>query len=208
MAVQPAPCECVLLDVQYRMHPSLRAWPSDTFYGGLLTDDASVVSRPQPWAPAESPLPGILPNGARALLVCARAAESLDGTSFANAGEARVVAFVAKQLLTTHKELTVGVIAFYAAQRALVASMFPDGFGGRLLVGTVDGFQGGERDVMLVSAVRTCESVFLCDAKRINVSGDAGQTLPGCGCQPGVCGRANWPAGGVLPRDQRCAFAL
>ena len=35
----------VLLSVQYRMHPAIRAWPSREFYEDKLTDDASVRER-------------------------------------------------------------------------------------------------------------------------------------------------------------------
>jgi senataxin len=34
-----------MLRVQYRMHPVIRQFPSDTFYGGLITDGNSIKTR-------------------------------------------------------------------------------------------------------------------------------------------------------------------
>ena len=38
--------EAMLLSVQYRMHPAIRAFPSKAFYESRLTDSASVTSAP------------------------------------------------------------------------------------------------------------------------------------------------------------------
>jgi hypothetical protein len=36
----------MLLSVQYRMHPQIRAFPSSYFYGGRLVDAPAVLARP------------------------------------------------------------------------------------------------------------------------------------------------------------------
>ena len=38
----------MLLEIQYRMHPDVRAFPSSFFYQGRLTDSASVRARATP----------------------------------------------------------------------------------------------------------------------------------------------------------------
>ena len=43
-SVCPSPCAA-----QYRMHPSISAFPSQTFYGGRLKDAASLDGTQQPW---------------------------------------------------------------------------------------------------------------------------------------------------------------
>jgi senataxin len=46
--LQEAGCPVLLLEVQYRMHPAIRLWPSNFFYGGRLQDGESVTARPAP----------------------------------------------------------------------------------------------------------------------------------------------------------------
>jgi superfamily I DNA and/or RNA helicase len=36
-----------MLKVQYRMHPSIRSFPSRMFYSDMITDDKSVLTRAQ-----------------------------------------------------------------------------------------------------------------------------------------------------------------
>jgi regulator of nonsense transcripts 1 len=50
----------LLLQVQYRMHPVLSAFPNSAFYGGRLTDGVTAEERcspqPFPWPAADVPL--------------------------------------------------------------------------------------------------------------------------------------------------------
>ncbi len=161
--------EAMLLDQQYRMPAGLRQWPSDTFYGGKITDHASLATRAAPWA-EESPLPSLLPAGCRALIKCEGKEEHAGSdTSFLNRREAEEAARLVDELRKRHADsVSVGVITFYAGQKSLIESLVASD----CLVSTVDGFQGGERDVIVVSFVRTRpnKSRFLNDAKRLNVA--------------------------------------
>lgn len=40
-------CDKVMLEIQYRMHPSIRAFPSSQFYENRLQDDQSISTRNQ-----------------------------------------------------------------------------------------------------------------------------------------------------------------
>ena len=86
------------------------------------------------------------------------------GSSYCNDFEVnRIVDLVAKIDLKT---VTVGVITFYSAQKSLLQSKLP----AQVTIATVDGFQGGEKDVIFVSFCREKASSFLNDPKRINVA--------------------------------------
>jgi len=67
----------------------------------------------------------------------------------------------------------IGIITPYRAQQSLIRSSL-DSLGeaaASLSVDTVDRFQGGEREVILLSLVRSdCVTSFLADRKRLNVS--------------------------------------
>lgn len=69
----------------------------------------------------------------------------------------------------------IGIITFYSAQvevlkKELNKQLRHDKQRG-LIVSTVDGFQGEERDITLISVVRTSESIgFLNDQRRLNVA--------------------------------------
>lgn len=41
--LQRAGCPVKMLSVQYRMHPAIRQFPSDYFYGGRLEDGCATV---------------------------------------------------------------------------------------------------------------------------------------------------------------------
>ena len=161
--------EALLLDEQYRMAAGLRQWPSDTFYDGRLCDAPALAARPAPW-PGASPLPGVLPDGCRALLRAEGTEErAADGCSLLNRAEAAAVAAVAAQLRAAHGSgLAVAAVALYAAQAALLRELLPPD----CAVSSVDGFQGGECDVLLLSLVRerVAASRFLGDPKRLNVA--------------------------------------
>ena len=78
----------IRLAVQYRMHPALSEFPSNTFYDGALQNGVTVAERTPPAAEALAwPVPGrpmyfYISTGAEEL--------SGSGTSYLNRGEAQV----------------------------------------------------------------------------------------------------------------------
>jgi senataxin len=176
------------LHVQYRMHPAICAWVSDTFYDGALVTDASVAARPS--LRAQFPRLDARLDAPSLFIDVARGAEARgDGRSWRNEEEARLVVGALVYLLR-HCAVPaerVGVVSFYASQVALLKTLLATRLehelrGGRItrdqrrawarvLVHTVDGFQGGECALTLVSCVRSTAAVgFLSNARRLNVA--------------------------------------
>jgi len=162
-----------LLTVQYRMHASIMNFSSQEFYDGELIADPAVAGhllRDLPDVTAdpltESPVEFIDTAGAGY-------DEELepDGESRLNPQEAALVARRVRRLV----ELglaggDIAVIAPYAAQVRLLREQL-DVPG--LEIDTVDGFQGREKEAVVISLVRsnpTGEIGFLADVRRMNVA--------------------------------------
>jgi helicase required for RNAi-mediated heterochromatin assembly 1 len=89
----------------------------------------------------------------------------------------RTVKYLLRNGVAPHE---IGIITFYAAQvqllvelRSQLAKELPlvKDLAEKLTISTVDGFQGDERDIILISCVRSVPSVgFLNDHRRINVA--------------------------------------
>jgi superfamily I DNA and/or RNA helicase len=68
-------------------------------------------------------------------------------------------------------ELNIGVITPYSKQRNKIKGMLQHcGLQDIVTVNTIDGYQGKERDVIIMSCVRTQGTGFMSDAQRLNVS--------------------------------------
>ena len=91
-----------------------------------------------------------------------------------NQGEAQIVIRLLQELIGGHGVTPeqVGVICLYKAQANLLSQKLEQcGVGGgAVLVSTVDAFQGGERDIILISATRTSGVGFTDNAERLNVA--------------------------------------
>jgi superfamily I DNA and/or RNA helicase len=161
------------LTIQYRMHQKIMEFPSEHFYQGTLVADASVAEH------TLADLPGIQTESLDAqpvLFVDTSGAdwtEELDpnGESKLNPREAiwilkQVDALLAAGLLPDQ----IAVIAPYSAQvRFLRDRCTSNG----VEIDTVDGFQGREKEAVLISLVRSNsqgEVGFLGDTRRMNVA--------------------------------------
>jgi superfamily I DNA and/or RNA helicase len=160
----------VLLARQYRMHDAIAAFPNDAFYDGRL----ETAARNRDWRVEDlDPLVGVDVTGPER-------GES-GGDSYWNPNEVDVVVAEVRTLLEHGvAPEDVGVVAMYAAQvdriRSRLASADVTG-GPRVTVDTVDSFQGGEREAVVVSFVRSNprgESGFLerpdVGPRRLNVA--------------------------------------
>jgi len=166
-----------MLNVQYRMHHKIMDFSSREFYGDELLADASVRDHrlceldgldPQQAAGDffQSPLTFIDTAGASW-------DEQLepDGESKRNPEEARLANRLISQLvLAGVKEKDIAVIAPYAAQIRLLRQMCHYE---KVEIDTVDGFQGREKETVIISMVRSNsvgEIGFLSDTRRTNVA--------------------------------------
>ena len=140
-----------MLEVQYRMHPELSAYPSAAFYDGRLRDGVAAQHRvsdltlKQPW---DRPL---------AFLHSATPEFRTASSSFSNAGEADVVLRLLGILLeggVTGGD--VAVITPYDAQRQHLRGKISTRFGAiGINVDSVDAFQGRESNFVIISMVRS-----------------------------------------------------
>ena len=167
-----------LLKIQYRMNEEIMRFSSDWFYGGNLQASPEVKYRgildydtPMVWVNTEG-------------LDCN---EEFVGESFGriNKAEARLTLEQLQTYITRigkhrilEERIDFGVISPYKAQvqylRQLIRrDAFFKPFHHLIAVNTVDGFQGQERDVIVISLVRANDEGqigFLSDLRRMNVA--------------------------------------
>lgn len=165
------------LRVQYRMHPCLSEFPSNTFYDGELQNGVGTAERQL--TSVDFPWPN--PNKPTFFYICLGAEEiSSSGTSYLNRTEASNV----EKIVTTFLKAGVlpsqiGVITPYEGQRAYVVNYMQRNGAMRsqlykdVEVASVDSFQGREKDLIILSCVRSNENQgigFLSDRRRLNVA--------------------------------------
>lgn len=167
----PDPCK-TLLRVQYRMHNVIMGFSSERFYGGKLEAHESVAAH------TVNELPNIIttPLTDRPLTFVDTAGtgftevwnELLDSRE--NEGEARVALKIWEDLAAAGLQpRQAALITPYNAQAKLLRTMATRG----LEISSVDGFQGREKEVIIVSLVRSNdkgEVGFLSDTRRMNVA--------------------------------------
>ena len=142
--------------IQYRMHPEISLLPSRVFYQGKLLDGPSMdVKTKQPWHSQDR-------FGPYKFFNVAGQEEVGRSHSLINRSECQIaVALYARLCQEFSKfdfDFRVGVISMYRAQIDVLKRAFVQRFGqdiiGKILFHTVDGFQGQEKDVIILSCVR------------------------------------------------------
>ncbi len=164
-----------MLRIQYRMNERIMKFPSDTFYKGLLIAHESVknhtIADLNFKIPEDTQIKEILhpENVVVFVAVIGKEYQKPGSTSFANETEARVVKEIVNALVEGGLKLEhIGVISPYDDQVDLLSNILPP-----VEVKTVDGFQGREKEVIIVSFVRSNEEGdigFLRDYRRLNVA--------------------------------------
>ncbi|MFN7134980.1 MAG: AAA domain-containing protein, partial [Myxococcales bacterium] len=161
-----------MLREQHRMHETIMRFPSERLYGGELR------AHPRVAAHTLAELPGVAADrvpGPLSFLDTAGKGfdeEIAPGTeSTRNPGEARLVAREVRRLLGAGlRPEQLAIIAPYDAQVQALRALLPDA---GLEIDTVDGFQGREREAVVVSLTRSNSEGqvgFLSDIRRMNVA--------------------------------------
>ncbi len=179
----------VMLEQQHRMHEKIMTFPSRSMYDGKLRaapevaqhvlEDLGIApdpARTQPlwlvdsagkdWLEQRTDFdPGSSLNNAPAFI--------FDPSTY-NLGNAERVAAEARRLLSRGLAPTdVAIIAAYSAQARRLRELLKPERAAGLEIGTVDGFQGREKEAVIVDLVRSNESGeigFLANTRRMNVA--------------------------------------
>ena len=144
--------QLTLLDTQYRMHPDIMSVSNRLFYDGLLRSGVTHEER----------LP---PDRHSVEFVSVHGGSVCDKDSRRNGAEAEMVAQLVRHY--ADMSLSIGVVSPFRAQVALIRGLLQEF---TVTVDTVERFQGGERDIMILSMVRAESSDFVFDERRFNVA--------------------------------------
>lgn len=135
----------LLLDTQYRMHPVISKFASDLFYNGKLKNGI-LLGSPLPFA-----------------FIDTKGTEEISNKDISNRAECSVVSQLIPAVQSAFT--SVGIISPYKGQVRLLSRCVD-----RAEISTVDGFQGQEKDCIIISTVRTKRIGFLNDVRRMNVA--------------------------------------
>uniref|UniRef100_A0A8I7B3K9 Helicase MAGATAMA 3 n=1 Tax=Hordeum vulgare subsp. vulgare TaxID=112509 RepID=A0A8I7B3K9_HORVV len=167
-----------LLNVQYRMHPKISKFPVVTFYDGKISDGPNVTTESY----EKKFLVGKI-FGSYSFINVDGGHETTEkyGRSLKNTIEAaavsRIVQRLFKESFSTGIKISVGVVSPYNAQVRAISEKLGksynryDGFS--VKVKSVDGFQGAEEDIIIISTVRSNKAGsvgFLTNTQRTNVA--------------------------------------
>lgn len=188
---------CVsMLNVQYRMADDIMQFPNKEFYDGCLYSDPSVKYRgildwdtPIEWIEAEEPDASDISDSADNFdysdPITFGESSAPDGISRVNPAEAQLALQTLHDYLERigrdrilYERLDIGIISPYKGQVHLLRRMMRQDsywkpFRQLISINTVDGFQGQERDIILISMVRNNaqgQVGFLADLRRMNVA--------------------------------------
>lgn len=165
-----------MLKCQYRMHPAIMEFPNREFYDGRIRAHPSLEDISIRDIIEDVPDSDICQKLADPDPVLFIDTSGLDGcerrlkgsTSIQNPLEADLAVIISRSLMRMGvKPEEIGIITPYDDQVDLISSMID------VEVNSVDGFQGREKDVIIISMVRSNRNGsigFLKDLRRLNVS--------------------------------------
>jgi len=162
------PFKSQLLNVQYRMNSLLMKFPNAEFYNNNLKSDASVddITINDILTTTEKEEPMLFVDTSKVDRDGERHLK--DSKSIVNETEAEIAIRLANDYMKVGlTEDDIGIISPYADQVKIIQDKTP------VEVKTVDGFQGREKEIIIISTVRSNEDGnigFLRDLRRLNVA--------------------------------------
>ncbi|EGT49433.1 hypothetical protein CAEBREN_22179 [Caenorhabditis brenneri] len=153
----------------YRCHPKTTGLLSELFYDGKLisgvqeqTRNQFLRSRPDFWPSVNFPV----------MIVNNRARGQKMGTSYSNKHEKDIVKQILDSLEKPYNDYQlpasdIGVISFYSAQTSILTEALR---GRKVKCGTVDAFQGSEKEVVVLCCTNEKISEFMQLGNRLNVA--------------------------------------
>ena len=181
--VENKPEVVTLLKVQYRMNEEIMRFSSDWFYGNMVESAPEVKYR----SILDFDIPMTWIDTSQFAVDGLQFTEEFVGESFGriNKAEAELTLLVLEEYFKKigkqrilDERLDVGIISPYRAQvqylhRQIKKKEWAKPYRQLISVNTVDGFQGQERDIILISLVRANDDGqigFLRDLRRMNVA--------------------------------------
>ncbi|XP_017883205.1 uncharacterized protein LOC108626822 [Ceratina calcarata] len=158
----------IMLNTQYRMQPDICCWPNKFFYGGKLVNGVECDDK--------------FPFYSYRILDLKT---NQNNDNFSNDNEADFIANVIYSMLTsTNLEkwnscISCGILTPYNNQKVVIQTKIKQKISSlsevikkkiKIEINTVDGFQGQERDIILMSCVRSQKIGFLSDKQRLCVA--------------------------------------
>ena len=172
-----------MLEIQYRMHKKIMDFPNQLMYDGKLKAADNVANRKLLLKnlPDDQEIAKILDPNKPIFFLDTSISETSDNketiqpksTSYENTFEAKIVASIVKSLVEGGLDASeIGIITPYLAQVKRIEKICKEE-GVVCEVKSVDGFQGREKEVIVISFVRSNidNSIgFLKDKRRLNVA--------------------------------------
>jgi len=161
-----------MLKIQYRMNDLIKQFPSEEFYNGQLISAEEVKDRKlsditgeKGYDPITDDTPVVFIDTEGKLLE----KQKKGSRSRYNPEEAKIVEHIVEELIKIGvKKEDIGIITPYKDHEEYLKKIIPE-----VEVKTVDGFQGREKEVIIISLVRSNpdeEIGFLDDLRRLNVA--------------------------------------
>ncbi|XP_065864126.1 uncharacterized protein [Euphorbia lathyris] len=185
--IQKAGYPVTMLTKQYRMHPEISRFPSSHFYDGKLLNGEKMSNKTGTFHETEGLGPYVFYD-----VVDGQELRGKNSGSFSlhNDCEAEaaveVIRFYKKRHPSEFEAKRIGIITPYKSQLSVLRSRFSSAFGSTVIANmefnTIDGFQGREVDILILSTVRAAESSthvngfnsssigFVADIRRMNVA--------------------------------------
>ncbi|EMR11434.1 hypothetical protein PNEG_00454 [Pneumocystis murina B123] len=167
------PSSVHMLSIQYRMHPCISQFPSKIFYSNKLFDGENMREK------AKRPWHQINLFGPYRFFDIHGYEDEVSCSPF-NLMEARAALLIYEAITQKFPSVnfngSFGIITPYKQQLSKIKELFIKKYGNLIFenvdFNTVDGFQGQEKDIIILSCVRTSTKGigFLSDIRRMNVS--------------------------------------